>query len=290
MADQVITEEDWNAALQEGAEQPPEVIEETPPATPEASAEQRGAPSEGAEEQPDPYANLSPEVRAKLQRFDEIAATQAALVNELKEARGRIGSLQSQWDRAKALANTQPTQTQVAVAAKDPEKWESLKKDFPEWGDAISEFVETRLGSLKVGSPEGLPPEEVERLVAQRTEASAAEIEKRFNEALVTVRHPTWKNDVNTDEFGKWFAGQPSELRALANSKDGTDAIRVLDLFYADKAKPATVVKDERKQRQAAAAGAHRPAASGVTAKRVEDMSPQELWNYEARRRTQAAA
>ena len=289
MADQVITEEDWNAALQEGAEQPPEVIEETPPATPEASAEQREAPSEGAEEQPDPYANLSPEVRAKLQRFDEIAATQAALVNELKEARGRIGALQSQWDKARQQATAAPSQTQVAAAAKDPEKWESLKKDFPEWGDAISEFVETRLGSL-TGAAKGPSQEEIEQLVAQRTEATTAEIEKRFNETLVTVRHPTWKNDVNTDEFGKWFAGQPSELRALANSKDGADAIRVLDLFYADKAKPATVVKDERKHRQAAAAGAHRPAASGVTAKRVEDMSPQELWNYEARRRTQAAA
>lgn len=289
MADQVITEEDWNAALQEGAEQPPEVIEETPPATPEASAEQREAPSEGAEEQPDPYANLSPEVRAKLQRFDEIAATQAALVNELKEARGRIGALQSQWDKARQQATAAPSQTQVAAAAKDPEKWESLKKDFPEWGDAISEFVETRLGSL-TGAAKGPSQEEIEQLVAQRTEATTAEIEKRFNETLVTVRHPTWKNDVKTDEFGKWFAGQPSELRALANSKDGADAIRVLDLFYADKAKPATVVKDERKHRQAAAAGAHRPAASGVTAKRVEDMSPQELWNYEARRRTQAAA
>lgn len=292
MAEEGITEEAWNSVLQERTA-PPEENTSPPEAgteeAPVAEAADAAPAPEATPAEADPYANLSPEVQAKLKRFDEIAATQSQLINELQAAKGRIGALQSQWDKARSQTAAAPTQTQVAAAAKDPEKWESLKKDFPEWGDAISEFVETRLGSL-AAQAKGPAQEEIEQLVAQRTEAAAADLEWKFNLALVSVKHPNWKSDINTDDFKQWFAGQPKELQALANSRDGADAIRVLDLYYGDKAKPAASVIDERKQRQAAAAGVHKPSSGAVTSKRVEDMTLKELWDYEARRRSKAAA
>jgi hypothetical protein len=285
MAEQVITEADWNAVTQE-REAPPE--EKTPPPEQPPQTEPEAKPAEEAAppaEEKDPYANLSPEVRAKLERFDELAANQAQLVTAFNEAKGRISSLQSQWDKARQQASAEPTKAQLAAAAKDPEKWESLKKDYPEWGEAISEFVETRLGSLSAAK-EGPTSEEIEQLVAQRTEAATADLKKQLNEALVKVKHPNWKTEIKTDDFGNWFAAQTPETKALAASEDGFDAIQLLDLFHEHKAKSAKTVIEDRQQRQAAAAGDHRPGAKAVVAKRVEDMTPEEIWQYEAQRRT----
>lgn len=291
MADQAITEADWNAALQERditqpetappAEQPPETKASETAATP---AEQTPA---AIEEPVDPYAGLHPEVKAKLESFDKLAAQQTQLLNQLSAATGRISAIQSQWDKARAKLE-QPSQTQVAAAAKDPEKWAALKKDFPEWGEAINEFVEARVGSLAGG--QGPNTEEIETLVAQRTAAATEALEKKLNEALVTVKHPTWKQEINTPEFAAWFPQQPAEVQALAGSRDGFDAIRLMDLYAEHKATPAKAVREQRQQRQAAAATTVKSGGNATATKSIEDMSPAELWEYEASRRAKAAA
>ena len=289
MDDQVITQEDWAAVAKEREQSPQDVAsqEVTPPPEPQQVEQAPVAPQ--AEETVDPYANLSPEVQAKLKRLDELSAVMPGLVDELKQAKGRIGALQSQWDKVRQNVEA-PSQKQVAAAAKDPEKWAALKQDFPEWGDAISEFVETKLGSV-TGKASGPSAEEIEQLVSQRTEAATSTLRRQLNETLVSVAHKGWKNDVKTPEFAAWYAAQRPEVQALAGSEDGLDAIQMLDLYTEHRKKPVQAVQDQRQQRLAAAAVTPtKQATTNVVTKTFEDMSPAEQWEYIARERAKAAA
>ena len=287
MADPTITQDDWDAVANERTQgdNPP------PPAPPPESTEPKveavetpAAPAPQAEEKVDPYANLHPDVRAKLERFDQLAASQTTLVSQLREATGRISSLQSQWDKAKSQLEAKPTEKQVAAAVKDPEKWASLKKDFPEWGEAIAEFVESR--STKGPS---FDPAEVEKLVAQRAEATTAELQKKFNEDLVTVAHRNWRNDVKTEDFGAWYRLQPAEVQVLSSSTDPLDAIALMDKYHEYRKKPVEAVQDARKATLAAAVTT-KPKAGGTPVKSIEDMTPDELWDHEAKLREKRAA
>jgi hypothetical protein len=284
MADQALDQAlaEWNAVAEE-RDAPPEK-------TPELIAEEVAqAPAGESQEQKlvDPYEGLHPNVRARLERFDQMAASQQQLVNELKEAKGRIGALQSEFAKARqAQPAEQPTQKQIAAAQFDPEKWVALKQDFPEWGEGITAYVEARLGQL---GGAGLTSEQIEQIVSQRTEATNAQLEKKFNEALVSVKHKEWRKDVNTPEFANWFQVQSPEVQALASSKDGFDAIDMLDRFHTDRVKPASDVKQERQNKLAAAVTAKPGAAAKVT-KTFDDMSPAEQWEYLAKERERSSA
>jgi hypothetical protein len=277
MADQGITQADWDAVTQQ-REDPTTPPVETPPEPIQAEAAPV-APTEEVKPQ-DPYEGLHPDVRARLERFDQLEANMPQLINELKSAQGRVKALQSEWDKAKA--GTAPSQNQIAAAAKDSEKWAALKQDFPEWGEGISEYVDSRLGQL-AGS--GLSAEQIEQMVADRANANTAALEKKFNEALVSVKHKNWKQDVKTPEFAAWFQAQDAQTKALADSTDGFDAIEMLDRFQADKAKPVAAVKQDRQRKlEQAVTSASKPGTAPV-AKSFEDMTPEEQWNYLAQNR-----
>jgi hypothetical protein len=62
----------------------------------------------------------------------------------------------------------------------------------------------------------------------------------------------------------------------------------MLDLYHQAKAKPAAEIKQERGARLAAAATT-RPGQTPPP-RTVDDMSPEELWNYEAAKREKTRA
>ena len=232
------------------------------------------AAAEPAKSEPeDPYKDLPADVQAKLKAFDAMSGTVSGLEQRLKEATGRIGSLQSEFAKTRKAAGDAPNQKQIAEAAKDPEKWTALKADFPEWGDGIEAFVDARMAGLK----SGLSSEDLEQLVASKTNELSATFERK----LLAVKYPGWETEVNTPDFEAWFKAQAPETQALAASDSGLDAIHMLDLFAEHKAKPVAAVKDERKERLAAAASSHKPGAR-VATKTFEDMTPAEQWAYMA--------
>lgn len=281
MNGQGISQEDWDAALRE-RDQPQAT--EPPAQDPPPTEDPPQDPPPNEETKTESYPQLSPEVQAKLARFDELSAAVPQLVNELREAKGRIGALQSQWDKARQSTAAQPTQTQVAAAAKDPEKWEELKKDFPEWGEAIAAFVDNKLSGLS-SAPAGPSKDEIEQLVAQRTGAATAALQKKLNSALVTAAHRTWLHDVKQPDFVAWFQMQDPATKAKADSEDPEDAIAMLDLFYEHKKKSAPAVREERAKRLEAAATTTKPGTAGAVTKSFEDMTPEERWNFVAKQR-----
>lgn len=278
-----IQQSEWDAVASEREEPGKTPPAETPPVD-KPELIDNAPTAQQKDEAVDPYAGLHPEVQAKLKQFDSLAATLPSLVTELKEAKGRIGALQSGWDKLQKQAAEQPSQGQIAAAAKDPERWAALKSDFPEWGEGISEYVESRLGQL-AGS--GLSAEQVEQMVAARAGEQTAQLEKTFNERLVAIKHPKWKDEVKTPDFNAWFSLQDATTQALANSTDPMDAIGLMDRYAEHKAKPVAQVRNTRQQRLEQAVTTVKPGQTPVT-KSFEEMSPEEQWAYLAERREKA--
>jgi hypothetical protein len=239
----------------------------------------------------DPLAGLSDVVRAKLAQIDELATANAQLLHHVKTAEGRVAAMQREFQQAR-VAQQQvapqeaPSQGQIANAAKNPEKWEQLKEDFPEWAGAMEEYVASKLGSVQ--PQQGLDPQQVAAFVQQQVDQTKAEMRQAIEEARVDGKYENWKDTVNTLEFTQWFTVQSPEIRSLANSDSARDAIRMLDLFHDTKKRSASDIKQERGQRLAAAATT-RPGQTPPP-KTLDDMSPEELWNYEAAKREKTRA
>lgn len=246
------------------------------------------APSEEPE---DPLAGLSDVVRAKLAQIDELATANAQLLHHVKTAEGRVAAMQREFQQAR-VAQQQvapqeaPSQGQIVNAAKNPEKWEQLKEDFPEWAGAMEEYVASKLGSVQ--PQQGFDPQQVAAFVQQQVDQTKVEMRQAIEEARVDGKYENWKDTVNTLEFTQWFTVQPPDVRSLANSDSARDAIRMLDMFHETKKRSASDIRQERGQRLAAAATT-RPGQTPPP-KSLDDMSPEELWNYEAAKREKTKA
>lgn len=251
-------------------------------AAPETPQEPESEQAQIEPEQPeDPLAGLSPAVRAKLAQIDELAQANAQLLHHVKTTEGRVAAMQREAQQARQAATQDaPTQTAIASAAKNPEKWEQLKQDFPEWAGAMEEYVASKMGGQQ---QQNLTPEQVTNYVQQQVAQTRAEMGRLMEEARIEGKYENWRDTVNTTEFAQWFTVQSPETRALADSSAAKDAIKMLDLFNTSKSVSATEIKQERGARLAAAATTR----TGQTPppKTLGDMSPAELWNYEAKKR-----
>ena len=246
----------------------------TAPETPQAELQLE------PEQEEDPYAGLSPTLRAKLAQIDELAQANAQLLHHVKTTEGRVAAMQREAQQARQVAiQDAPSQTAIASAAKNPEKWDQLKQDFPEWAGAMEEYVAAKIGTQQAG----LTPEQVSQLVQQQVSQTKAEMMANIEEARIEGKYEDWKTTVNTPEFAAWFAVQSFDVKALAESPQSKDAIKMLDMFSESRTRSAADIRQERGARLAAAATTR----TGQTPppKTLGDMSPAELWNYEAKKR-----
>ena len=230
----------------------------------------------------DPLAGLPEEVRLALGKITQLEHANAQLLHHVKTAEGRVAAIQREFQQGRQAATSvdaAPSQGQMTAAAKNPEKWEQLKQDFPEWAGAMEEYVGSKLNGMQ----SGVQAMQVVDYVQQQLAAERASMKTAIEEARVEGRYEDWRDTVNTPEFAQWFAIQSNEVKALADSSAARDAIKMLDMFHNLKAKPATEIKQERGARLAAAATT-RPGQTPPP-KTLDDMSPEELWNYEAKKR-----
>jgi len=237
----------------------------------------------------DPLAGLSDTVRAKLAQIDELAQANAQLLHHVKTTEGRVAAMQRDAELARRAATQvadAPSQKQIVTATANPEKWDQLKEDFPEWAGAMEEYVTAKMAGVSQQS--NLTPEQVAGYVQQQVSESRQEMARELEKARIEGKYEDWETTVNTPEFANWFSVQTPETRALAGSPAAKDAIRMLDMFQIAKAKPASEIKQERGARLAAAA-VTRP-GQVAPPKTLDDLSPEELWNYEATKREKTKA
>lgn len=286
----------WNeeAGKLDGSE--PSLDAESQAAAPheDDSAPQDNSPEEPAEPEPevDALAGLPEEVKQALAKITQLEQANAQLLHHVKTAEGRVAAMQREFQLAKtaqqAVAPTDaPSQGQMSAAAKNPEKWEQLKQDFPEWAGAMEEYVAAKIGGVQPQQA-GVDPNQVATYVQQQLAQSKAEMSRAIEEARIEGKYEDWKQTVNTPEFAAWYAVQANDVRALADSTAAKDAIKMLDLYAQARTRSASDIRQEREQRLAAAATT-RP-GNTKPAKTLGDMSPEELWNYEATQREKTRA
>jgi hypothetical protein len=278
--DQISEEQLWQeeAAKLSVDDSPPEPTDLPPEPEPEPPAEE---PKPTVED--DPYAGLHPALKAKLEKIDQLEAQNVNLTQHVKTAEGRVAAMQRQMEAAKSAQEVvapkdAPTQAQMAAASANTEKWNQLKEDFPEWADAMEEFVNSRLSGISAGQP-GLKADDVNQMLSRES----ANIRMELAKDLVEEAHENWQDTVKSQVFADWMSSQPQEVQLLSRSVRPRDAIRMLDLFKEATSVSADQVAQQRKAKLAAAA----TTKPGVTPppRRVEDMTPDELWQYEAKQR-----
>ncbi len=219
-------------------------------------------------------------VQAEQALMDKISGLESMLgqvTQRLRNAEGHIGGLNSQLkqqvqtaQQVTARGGEAPTAGEIRAAQANPEKMNALKRDYPEFADAMESALNERLSALEQRLATQQQP-------AQQSGVSYEEIANLRSEMAVEIRHPGWKDRVQTPEFSGWLRRQPREVQMLAASDSPQDAVRLLDLHN----DASSSVTSQRTQRLASAAAIPSGrSGSNTRAKAVEDMTPQEYWAY----------
>ena len=245
-----------------------------------AEQEEQQAEPEAAPEA-DPWEGVPAALKQTLEALQSKVSAIDTIGNEVKQWSGRVGAiqreLQLQRNAAEQAAKTvseAPTKQQMAEAAQDDEAWSELKDEFPEWADAL----EKRTGKL-----EKKFSEQIESLRQQQPQApDLSALRREYDQKLLTVKHPSWKQLVASPEYNEWLNKQPQDVRQKAlESTDALECIEVLDQFTAAKS-PVKDVVDKRKERLASSVSAP-SGGRPVRSKSIDDMTPEEYREHVAK-------
>lgn len=269
--DQLEAEEAGAASAPTG--ETPDATDAAPASTGQAPAENHNADLADAKKAGD--AAVPQGEQALLDKIAGLETILSQVTQRLRNAEGHIGGLGSQLKQQQQVAaqvtakgGDAPSAGEIRAAQASPEKMEALKRDYPEFAEAMESALNERLSML-------------EQKIAQQPVQSAAvtpqDIARLRSEMSVEVVHPGWQSRVQTSEFMGWLQRQPREVQLLAASESPQDAIRLLDL-HSDAMKSSTSQRTQRLN-SAAAIPSGRSGAN-VRQKAVEDMSPEEYWRY----------
>jgi hypothetical protein len=217
--------------------------------------------------------------QALLDKINGLESMLGQVTSRLRNAEGHIGGLGSQMkqqlqtaQQVAAKGGDAPTAGEIRSAQQTPEAMKNLKRDYPEFADAMESALNERLSALEMHQRQAAQPQP-----AQQPGIGREDIARLRSEVSVEIRHPGWQERVQTPEFSGWLQRQPREVQMLAASESPQDAVRLLDLHTG----AASAATSQRTQRLSAAAAI--PAGrsgSSARAKDTDDMTPQEYWRY----------
>jgi hypothetical protein len=271
---------EWNAVAKERADG-------FPVTQPETKVEPGAAIPEVKPEEPK-VADLIAQSIAKLEE---------KLNGQFRNLNGQFGGLKSEQlkiqealqaaaTKAAAEVTNAPTKAQVTEAMKNPQEWQALRDAYPEWGDATEKFVDARLAAVKPS----LDPAAIEKLVRERVVGETAAVRKEIVNAALDAVSPGWEDEVKSEQFANWFKAQTPEIQALEASDKVGDAARMLKLYEQAKKESPNVALTEQRQAVLKQAVALPKGQKSIPQKSVDDMTPAELWDHEARLRDKQKA
>ena len=230
---------------------------------------------------PEPVVVEPPKVddsmKVLMDRFDKLEV-------RTRNTEGHIGGLNHQQKllqetlqaASKAATNAvsdAPTQAQVHEAMKNPQKWDALKGDFPEWGDATEEFVDAKINDRMSKIKPTVDPQVVSKIEAQfDAKLDAARYEDAMDK--LDVSFDGWRADISTPAFKTWRDAQTPEVQQLGDSRKYSDAAKMLQLYEKSKVKPAEktapVTQVSTRQRRLESAVNPRGSGGNDVARRTE--------------------
>jgi len=265
--------------------------EETGKALPEDKAEGTQATESSDSQQPADQHAAAPADKADAPAATDAAGNEQSLMDKiaglesmlgqvttrLRNAEGHIGGLNGQLKQQQQLAKQvassggeAPNADQIRQAQGSPEAMANLKRDYPEFADAMESALKQQMQEQEL---------RIQALLKdQKGGVSHEEIAQMRSELAVEAKHPNWQDRVQTPEFMGWLQRQQPEVQMLAASESPRDAIRLLDLHH-EAMNSATSANKTQRLSSAAAIPSGR-SGSSVRTKAVEDMTPQEYWRY----------
>lgn len=222
-----------------------EVKDEQTPAEAEHEFESAFAEERGTKPPPKPEAKTADNKEKPKEEPKEVKEAPKAQADPWKDGfekrmrniEGHIGGLKSMMEKGFAAAKATaaagadaPTDKQI-TQAHTPEKWKQLKEDFPQWAEAVEEFVASR-PAPKVDAPkfdaDSFRKQMFEELVQPALRVTALEARES---AKLDLKHEGWEERVGSAEFSGWLETQPEDVKKLIESPYFKDADRVLVAF-----------------------------------------------------------
>ena len=230
-----------------------------------------------------PVAQVKPDSAPDyLAKFAEMEAR----FHKTESSLGRINAdLKAQLEASKTAAKVTdgPTQAEIKTAAANPAEWDLLKADFPEWATATEKLLEARMAPA-------FDSRKFEAEIKEQMRGETAAVRAEIIDSALDAVSPGWKEEVKSEAFTKWFAGQPDNIKALTASDKVGDAAKMLRLYdVARQANPANKIIEQRNATLAAATGAPKGTRNATASKSWADMSPAERWESEKRTRAKSA-
>lgn len=182
-------------------------------------------PAEPAQ-QPEP-AQDEPQESEAVRKLREAAAAAEERAAELESA------LRERDKRDKAEKEEMQKRLEALEKPAEPvrlEAWEALKSEYAPVAQAIEQYLEHTLKSKK--SEAGELARLVEKL--QALEERKAISPQEFNESMMEIRHPKWRDTINTKSFQTWYASQPTKIKKLGESSKWEDGSEVLSTYAMD--------------------------------------------------------
>ena len=232
--------------------------------------------------------DVKPEVVATPDLYSELRTLVEKIDHRVSSAEGRIGSqqkaLQDMLEAAGRQAASQvkeaPTRTAVKEAMANPQQWESLKADFPEWANATESLLDARLSEV-------YDPAAIQAIVSEQVKGQTEAVRGEIIDSALDAVFPGWKDEVNTEAFGTWLNSQDADTKALAESSKVGDAAKMLRKYEASKAPSVTAAITQQRQSKldAAASAPHKTVGKTPGPKAFEDMTDAEKWDHELKQR-----
>lgn len=160
----------------------------------------------------------------KKTEVDPVQARIDALENLIKSSVGRIGSLQSELVKLKEQppAAKAPSEADVKAATKSPEKWDKLKGEYPDFTEAVEEFVSSR-------AQPGVDPAKLLEQSQSFALTKTREAHVATQKAMADLAEPDWYEVGTSEAFAGWLLKQPEERRkSVAEASENWNAVVVV--------------------------------------------------------------
>lgn len=212
-----------------------------PTVTPEPKPAEEPKPEVTPEPDPEPvieYAQITKSEYADLM----------AKANQVDKAFGKIGGIERVLQQLQ-----QPGQVEV-----NDEDYAALTAEYPELAKTLIEGQKKALSRIK-GSA-SVDPAAVDKIVSERVAQTRMEM---IDSTLDLIVNGDWKTDRQSEEFVKWEANQPADIKALAASDDLRDAARMMRMWKQHKDTPKTPAPKPSSRKQQLEAAAATPKGTG---------------------------
>lgn len=199
--------------VEEGADEAPETAPEE-----DTSDDTAGAEEAPADQAPDPWASVPPELR---EQFEQLRREKEAAEHRARSDAARVAALSRKLASQTVSADQAPAKQEDTEAQKALDaKRKQLEEDYPDVAAPLFEVIDGLKSEL------GAVQQQVGAVTAERQEQVIA-----ARQAELEAVHPDWRDIAANPAFADWANQQPPKIQELVQSWDARETSVALSLF-----------------------------------------------------------